>query len=205
MQLEHQVPPLRYSYRHMTTPTFDPQMIHNALRTLPAATFVLTCCHDQYRDGIITSWVQQCSSEPPMIVVAIRKGQAIEPMLRDARAFALCMVQANDRRVQRLFGKEHAPDDDPFLSISIDTAVTGMPILKQSIMWFDCKLEGHLSPDADCRLYLGQIIAAHVHEPLKQSSNAEKTDTLSEPEHRKTLPCNSTTIATNKASTKFSK
>ena len=72
----------------MSQKLHDSQFIHNALRMLPSNTFVLTCAHDQYRNGIITKWVQRCSDEPPMIVVAIKKGQAIEPMLRDARAYA---------------------------------------------------------------------------------------------------------------------
>jgi flavin reductase (DIM6/NTAB) family NADH-FMN oxidoreductase RutF len=72
------------------------------------------------------------------------------------------MVFSNDRSALRLFGSEHEREDDPFLSISTSEAVTGMPILKQSLMWFDCKLEGHLSPEADCRLYLGKIVAAHI-------------------------------------------
>ncbi|MBC8309334.1 MAG: flavin reductase family protein [Phycisphaerales bacterium] len=146
----------------MTDQQPNPQVIHNALRSIPHAKFVLTCCHGEYRDGIITRWVQRCSSEPPMIVVAIPKGKMIEPMLRDARAFALCMVKENDRSVQRLFGSEHELGDDPFLSLSVHKSVNGMPILEQSLVWFDCKLEGHLSPDADCRLYLGQVVAAHI-------------------------------------------
>lgn len=162
----------------MTDLTLDPQMIHNALRSLPAATFVLTCKHDQFRDGIITNWVQQCSSDPPLLVVAITKGQPIEPMLRDARAFALCMVPKNDKRVQRLFGRRHEAEDDPFLSIQTDSAVTGMPILQNSIAWFDCKLEGHLSPDAECRLYLGQVVAAYV-QPT--SNNKTVLDSLVTP------------------------
>jgi flavin reductase (DIM6/NTAB) family NADH-FMN oxidoreductase RutF len=72
------------------------------------------------------------------------------------------MVPNNDKQVQRLFGQRHEADDDPFLSLQIDSAVTGMPILQNSIAWFDCKLEGHLSPDAECRLYLGQVVAAYV-------------------------------------------
>ncbi|MDP7004884.1 MAG: flavin reductase family protein [Phycisphaerales bacterium] len=143
----------------MSEPTDNPQLIHNALRSLPAATFVLTCCHDRFRDGIITQWVQQCCTEPPMLVVSLCKGQQIEPMLRDARAFALCKVNKSDRRITRLFGREHDKDDDPFLSIETQTSLTGMPILKNSKTWFDCKLEGHLSPDADCRLYLGRVVA----------------------------------------------
>ena len=146
----------------MTDQLPNPQLIHNALRSIPNAKFVLTCCHGEYRDGIITRWVQRCSVEPPMLVVAIPKGKMIEPMLRDARAFALCMVPENDRSVQRLFGNEHELGDDPFLSLSVHESVTGMPILENSIVWFDCKLEGHLSPDADCRLYLGQVVSAHI-------------------------------------------
>ncbi len=151
----------------MTDLTPNPQVIHNALLSIPHAKFVLTCCHGDHRDGIITRWVQRCSTEPPMLVVAIPKGKVIEPMLRDARAFALCMVQENDRSMQRLFGNDHEIGDDPFLSISVQQSVTGMPILKQSLVWFDCKLEGHLSPDADCRLYLGQVVAAHISEQQK--------------------------------------
>jgi len=153
----------------MSDTTIDPQTIHNALRSIPAAKFVLTCTHDQYSDGIITYWVQQCSTVPPMVVVAIKKGQAIEPMLRDARAFALCMVNDNDRRVQRLFGSEHTLDDDPF-------------------------------PDADCRLYLGQIVAAYVQDPKPTLTGGTSNVSTDVPEHRKVLPNNS-----GKVTAKFKK
>ena len=166
----------------MSEITPDTQTIHNALRCLPASTFVLTCAHDQYRDGLITKWVQRCSDDPPMLVVAIKKGQAIEPMLRDARAFALCMVPNGDRRMIRLFGRQHEPDDDPFLAAPITTAATGMPILTQSLAWFDCLLEGHLSPDSDSRLYLGQVVAAHVH-PSVSSSLSDSGASVTPPSH----------------------
>ena len=162
--------------------TPDTQTIHNALRCLPTSTFVLTCAHDQFRGGLITRWVQRCSDEPPMLVVAIKKGQALEPMLRDARAFALCMVPNGDRRMIRLFGRQHEPDDDPFLAAPITTAVTGMPILTQSLAWFDCLLEGHLSPDSDSRLYLGQVVAAHVH-PTVSNSMFDSNNSVTPPSH----------------------
>jgi flavin reductase (DIM6/NTAB) family NADH-FMN oxidoreductase RutF len=176
----------------MPDSTLNPQLIHNALQSIPHATYVLTCCHDQFRDGIITQWVQQCSTDPPMLVVAIPKGRAIEPMLRDARAFALCMVPDSDRRALRLFGTDHEPDEDPFLSLTTDEAVTGMPILQQSLVWFDCKLEGHLSPDADCRLYLGRVVAAHICNPkriaalLKEDIKPPTTERRKSPRGRAT-------------------
>ncbi|MDP7008387.1 MAG: flavin reductase family protein [Phycisphaerales bacterium] len=145
----------------------DPQIIHNALASLPSGLFVMTCAHDQFRTGTITHWVGQCSHEPPLLVVSIRKGQIIEPMLRDARAFVLNMMPIGDRRSILRFGKDLQRTDDPFLSVDFDTATTGMPILKHALGWFDCELEGHLSPDADCRLYLGKVVAAHMSPQVK--------------------------------------
>lgn len=161
----------------------DPQIIHNALQSLPRGLFVLTCSHDQYRSGILTSWVQQCSDEPPMLVVAIKKGQTIEPMLRDARAFAINMMPPGDRRSIHRFGRVLDRSDDPFLSIDFDTAVTGMPILKTATCWFDCEFEGHLSPDADCRLYLGRVVAAQMNPQPRQRNPVAVA--ASDPDHRK--------------------
>ncbi len=120
-----------------------------------------------------------------MLVVAITKGRTIEPMLRDARAFALCMVPPNDRTALRLFGTDHEPDEDPLLSLSTKMSVTGMPILQSSIVWFDCKLEGHLSPDADCRLYLGQVLDAHICDKKKLTSLSETAIQAPIPDARK--------------------
>ncbi|HIB00886.1 MAG TPA: flavin reductase family protein [Phycisphaerales bacterium] len=154
----------------MAEETAHPQLIHKALQLLPSATFVLTCAHDKFRDGILTSWVQQCSTEPPMLIVAIPKGQQIEPLLRDARAFALCLVPPNDRRAKRLFNREHEREEDPFLALTTMTAETGMPILPESKLWFDCKLEGHLSPEADCRLYLGRVVSCYAESSLQKNN-----------------------------------
>ena len=181
----------------MLKTSHNPQLVHKMLRHIPASTFVLTCCHDSVRDGIITKWVQRCSNEPPMVVVAIRKGQPIEPMLRDARAFALCMVPNGDRKMIRLFGKEHEADDDPFLSLPIKTAVTGMPILTQSLMWFDCVLEGHLSPESDCRLYLGQVLAANI--PSVKSSTV-KGEVIVPPVHEESAVSSRKRSSTPKSS-----
>jgi flavin reductase (DIM6/NTAB) family NADH-FMN oxidoreductase RutF len=129
-----------------------------------------------------------------MLFVAIPKGRAIEPMLRDARCFALCMVTQNDRSALRLFGTDHEPDEDPFLSLEIDEAPTGMPLLKQSLVWFDCKLEGHLSPDADCRLYLGQVVAAHIADS-KLIARYSKTVIVPPTHERRKTPRSSTAAA----------
>ena len=96
-----------------------------------------------------------------------------------------------------LFGNEHDLDDDPFLSIETKTAITGMPILPESRLWLDCKLEGHLSPDADCRLYLGQVVAAHIELPKRGS---KKDDLIQTPLHDRRKSPRSTPAISNTTS-----
>lgn len=152
----------------------DSESIHSALQRLPSASFVLTCGHDGRRGGVLTSWAQQCSAEPPLLVVALPKGRAIEPMIRDARAFAICMVPPGDRLAQRRFGDEVDRSEDPFLALQTITAETGSPILADALAWFDCRLAGHLSPEADARLYLGHVVAASVSTALAAANGSGK-------------------------------
>ncbi|MDP6602082.1 MAG: flavin reductase family protein [Phycisphaerales bacterium] len=133
--------------------------MHTALERLPTGTYVLTCGHEGRRGGVLTRWVQQCSAEPPLLVVAVPRGRPIEPMIRDARAFAICMVPNGDRLATRRFGEDATHTEDPFLALPLREGKTGSPIIESAIAWFDCQLVGHLSPDADSRLYLGEVVA----------------------------------------------
>ena len=73
------------------------------LRQVPSGLFILTSAFDGSRSGVLTRWVQPCSLEPPLMMVAVEQGLPIEPLIRDSRSFALCQVRAGDRLLQRAF------------------------------------------------------------------------------------------------------
>lgn len=147
-----------------------------AMAQIPAGMFVLTASHEGLRAAVPVKWVQQCSDQPPMVMVALNKGQAVEPLIRDSRSFALCQIAADDRFLMRKFsggssngapsvphngatlsnGDEAHPDHDPLVSLMTRTAPSGAPILDRAMSFLDCEVVRHIELDSDYRIYVGQ-------------------------------------------------
>ncbi len=75
---------------------------------IPSGLFILTTACDGLRQGVLAMWVQRCAIEPPMVMVAIPKGQPVEPLILDSRGFALCQISVNDRFLLRKFAPDGA-------------------------------------------------------------------------------------------------
>lgn len=137
-----------------------------ALEQLPAGRFLMASAYEDDRAGLIVRSVQPCSSEPPLLCVAVRTGHRIEPLIRDSRCFALSRVGEEDRLVRHKFSATPAPDSpdgaDPFAAIAIETLTTGSPVLRGSPLVFDCEVVRHFDLEADCELYIGQVISSRV-------------------------------------------
>lgn len=140
-----------------TPPPPTPRGVTRALDRLPAGQFILTAAYDGSRAGVPVSWVQQCSDEPPMVVVAVRKGQPIDPLIRDARSFCLCQLARGERYLFRRFSGQHESGDDPFLSTPTRTAKSGAPILERAISYLDCELIRHIDIESEYELFVGLI------------------------------------------------
>ncbi len=129
---------------------------------IPTGLFVLTAAHDGMRCGILTRWVQPCSRKPPLVMVSIATGLPIEPIIRDARAFALCQIPADDRVLSRRFAGPLDRGEDPFITIPHFDAVGGAPVPDRSLLYYDCRLVRHVDLEADHRLYVGKVVGADM-------------------------------------------
>lgn len=147
-----------------------------ALALLPTARFILTASNGDERGGYPVRWVTQAARTPVCIAAAIEKGHPTVPIVRDSRAFGICMLRPDDTRTFRRFelaaetGREPGNGSlgDPFDTLAIETAITGSPLLRASALAFDCELCSHVDFDADHELYVGRIVAARVYTPPKR-------------------------------------
>jgi flavin reductase (DIM6/NTAB) family NADH-FMN oxidoreductase RutF len=133
---------------------------------IPSALFVLTTAHDGFRSGVLAQWVQRCAHDPPMVMVAIPKGQPVEPIILDSHCFALCHVSPTDRLVLRTFQDTPERSDDPFAAISTTNAPSGSPLIDRAISYIDCRVVRHVELDSDHRVYVGQVLAADMIAPI---------------------------------------
>jgi len=134
-------------------------VVQEVIQSVPHGLFLMTAAHDDARSGILTTRVQVCSATPFLVVVSIPRGTSIEPLIRDSRSFGLCRIEKEDRLMMRRFDPTPRRGDDPFVAIPTSTAITGSPLVHRGLFYMDCELVGHIAPEADCRLYLGQVRA----------------------------------------------
>lgn len=135
----------------------------DAFALLQTGRFLMTAEHDDAQAGVIVRSVQVCSEDPPMLCIAVRTGHPIEPIIRDARCFAVCRLDEGDKLALRKFSTDPCADgESPFDAIPIQKLRTGAPVLRRSSLVFDCEVVRHFDLEAESELYIGQVVACRV-------------------------------------------
>lgn len=140
-----------------------------AIALTPCGLYVMTAGFEDRAAGLIARWVQRCSIDPPMLMIAIRKGEPIEPLIRDSRGFALCQISDDDRFLLRKFAPSADRQEDPFVCLTTTIGSSGAPIIERAMSYLDCELVRNVELDTDHRIYVGQIRGGGV---LNESSPA---------------------------------
>ncbi len=133
-----------------------------ALAKIPGGLFILTAQYEQRRGATLVTWAQQCSSDPPMVMIGLPKGQPIEALLHGSQSFALCQISADDRFLIRKFSTLCDDGEDPLVTMMTTTAPSGSPIVDRAMTCLDCEIVRRVELDSDFRIYVGQVIHSAV-------------------------------------------
>ena len=133
-----------------------------ALSQIPGGLFIMTTCHEGLRGAVMIRWAQQCSDTPPMVMVALPKGQSVEPLIHGSRSFVLCQISADDRFLIRKFSHVHDNGEDPLVTMMTTTAPSGSPIVDRALTYMDCEVVRHIELDSDYRIYVVQVHCSAV-------------------------------------------
>jgi flavin reductase (DIM6/NTAB) family NADH-FMN oxidoreductase RutF len=145
-----------------------------ALLRLPQPVYLMSAQFEGKRAGLFVRSLQVVADEPLLLAVAVRKGHPIDPIIRDAHAFAVGVVDPSDRLLARKFGSgasvppleesaESSTHPDPFDCLPIETLVTGAPVVRRCLVAFDCVVVRHLDLEADHELFVGQVFAGRIY------------------------------------------
>ena len=153
----HWPPPGSHPQRHTDWTPADRSSVAHVIDRIPSGAFLLVSAHGEARTGVIVRCVQQCAMTPPLIMVALEKGQPLSPIIRDSRNFTLCLLDRADKMTQRMF--ERAPDHttDPFLTIPHVLTPSRTPVPSRCLAWIDCEMTRHMDIDGDYEVYIGLV------------------------------------------------
>ena len=141
---------------------------------MPVGRFLMTAAHGDHRNGMLVTRVQKCADDPITVTVAVRKGHALSPLIRDSAIFGLCELRGCDLMLSRLFnrpGELHG--EDPFLGHDLVPDTGRLPIPVASASWVCCDLIRHLDIEADHEIYIGLVTAGGVIETPDEALTAD--------------------------------
>lgn len=128
-----------------------------ALQRIPTGLYVMMAAHEHRMHGVVIKFVQRVSVEPPLVLIALPKGQTIVPLIHDSRSFAICQIAADDRFMQRKFGTDDGANEESLHGIDIQRRATGSPVLAKCQAFLDCDLVRHADIDGDHDIYVGLV------------------------------------------------
>ncbi len=132
------------------------KQIARAIGQVPSGCFVMTASHGGHATGILASWVQQASFEPPMVTVAVKHGRPIQELIEASGHFVLNHIDENPLAMFRHFARTFRLEQPAFDGLSTQSDPAGI-IIQDCIGYMSCAVVGHLDI-GDHRIYAAQVL-----------------------------------------------
>ena len=134
------------------------------LGKVPSGVFILIAGDGTGRKtGLLASWIQQASFEPPQVTVAVNKSRYLNDWLAADSAVTINQVSKSDNRLFKHFGKGFEPDEDAFAELDTCAADNGLPLLTNALASMEGRVVSTMEA-GDHIIYLVEITSAAVSE-----------------------------------------
>jgi flavin reductase (DIM6/NTAB) family NADH-FMN oxidoreductase RutF len=136
----------------------------DALRLLSCGLYVLTTCVAGTIHAAAVSWVSQVSSEPPLVLVALRRNSHLAQAVRKAHRFALNILGSNQATLAESFlGLVTLPAEEKTIAgLAFRSSAAHCPLLTDSLGWLECRLAAEPPSPGDHCLLLGEVTGAGI-------------------------------------------
>jgi flavin reductase (DIM6/NTAB) family NADH-FMN oxidoreductase RutF len=124
---------------------------------------VVTAAFEGQTHGMVASSFASVSADPVSVLFCADHGTRTYPLVKQSGAFAVNILSQEQEEVFRVFaGQKGDRDVDKFAGSDVATAVTGSPILKQCLGWFDCRVIAAYPGGNTHTIFVGEVIAADL-------------------------------------------
>jgi flavin reductase (DIM6/NTAB) family NADH-FMN oxidoreductase RutF len=139
-------------------PTETHKQLAAALGRVPSGVFILTVRREDQETGMLASWVQQCSFEPPLVSLALKRGRYVADWVERGAAFTLNILDESQTDMIGHFGRGFEAGVPAFEGLEIQRRPALAPLLSEALAYLDCRFVGR-SPAGDHDLFICQVAA----------------------------------------------
>jgi flavin reductase (DIM6/NTAB) family NADH-FMN oxidoreductase RutF len=128
------------------------------MRELPQPVSVVTVDAGGQKAGLTVISLVSLSLEPPLVGVAVRRQAALHELVREAGAFAVSILAAEQEGLAQHFARG-VPPLVLWHGIETRDGELGAPLLEGAVGWIECRLTSEHAT-GDHTFFLGEVISA---------------------------------------------
>lgn len=144
-----------------------------ALGRIPSGLFVVTLRTAAGETGMLASWVQQCSFDPPQVTVAVRRGRPVLDSLAPGTAFVVNVIPEGGKSLIAHFGKGFDPGEPAFTGLDVTRPADSAVVLAAALAWLDCRVAAQIDA-GDHTLVVGRVVGGGVLHDGKPTTHVRK-------------------------------
>lgn len=132
--------------------------------------YLITITADGGYNGMIASWVTQCSHEPPLVAVAIRNNRLTRSQVMSTGKFAINVLPSDALDSIKNF---KVPDwKKKFDAVDYGISPHGSPVLNKALGFLDCVVERTLDT-GDHTLFIARVRSGELNKEGKPLTTVE--------------------------------
>jgi flavin reductase (DIM6/NTAB) family NADH-FMN oxidoreductase RutF len=132
-----------------------------ALGRIPSGLFILTIRHEGAETGVLLSWVQQCSFDPPQLTLAVKHGRSVADWLMPGVSFVLNILDDTQTDMVAHFGKGFKLNEPAFEEIEVERIGDLPPVLAEALAYLEGQVIAHYSV-GDHDLIIAKVISGKM-------------------------------------------
>ncbi|HTN76401.1 MAG TPA: flavin reductase family protein [Pirellulaceae bacterium] len=122
------------------------ESIDAALRLVNRELWIVTATHGASRGGLVATWVSSVSidREHPVMLIGLAPQHFTRELVEQSGCLGLHLIATDQLASAFDFAIGSGRDRDKLQGLETFTAVTGAPLLKECVAWFDCRVFARL-------------------------------------------------------------
>ena len=128
------------------------------MRAFPSGIAVLAVDAGGERLGLTVGSLVSLSLDPPLVGAAVSRHAAMHELLREAGAFAVSLLAADQAALAQHFARG-VPPIALWRGVASRPGATGAPLLDDALGWIECRVRAEHDA-GDHTFFVGEVVAA---------------------------------------------
>lgn len=137
----------------------DPDQLRQAMRLWATGVAVVTSKHEEEVVGMTVSSFTSVSLIPPQVLVALAQATRTHVLVKNSRSFGVTVLRSDQQQLSDRFAGRLPDEGDRFSGLEQFTLVSGVPLLKDGVAHFDCRVIATFTSGTHT-IFIGSVLAA---------------------------------------------